>query len=231
MCTPDGADPGGRFPGDGFPGNGAGAGCCMASAAGFRDVAQALRAGRAFAAYLIRGRRDLEGPARGEALEQLGAIASLLGAARNGLLRRFDADDGHDADGYATAAAWLAARTKLGRNDARAAVRADAPARPPPGAGRRDRDRPGDPAGEGDRRAGPAASATRNSSRKPTRSSSRRRPPGRTSTTSGSWPRPPTRPGARGSPTPTRTRPGAASATGTCACRPPWTARGGSGAT
>jgi hypothetical protein len=54
---------------------------------------------------------------------EIGAITSLLTAAGNGLLRRFDADDAHDADGYATAAAWLAAKTHLGRKDAKAAVR------------------------------------------------------------------------------------------------------------
>ncbi len=91
---------------------------------GLRDVAQALRAGRALAAYLNSpAAADLEGAARGEALEQLGAITSLLGAAANGLLRRFDADDGHDADGYASAATWLAGKTRLGRRDAKAAVR------------------------------------------------------------------------------------------------------------
>ena len=47
----------------------------------------------------------------------------MLGAAANGLLRRFDADDGHDADGYASSAAWLAAKNHLGRKDAKAAVR------------------------------------------------------------------------------------------------------------
>jgi hypothetical protein len=72
----------------------------------------------------LRGARDLESAARGEALEALGAISSLLGAAANGLLRRFDADDGHDADGYASAATWLAGKTHLGRkDDANAAVR------------------------------------------------------------------------------------------------------------
>src|ERR1700689_1534848 len=65
----------------------------------------------------------LAAPAGGEALEQLGAITSLLGAAQNGLLRRFDADDDHDADGYASSAAWLAAKNHLGRKDAKAAVR------------------------------------------------------------------------------------------------------------
>jgi len=92
--------------------------------AGFRNVGQALRAARAAAEYLNSPAADeLDGPARGEALEELGAITSLLGAASNGLLRRFDADEGHDADGYGTAAAWLAARTRLGRKDARTAIR------------------------------------------------------------------------------------------------------------
>jgi len=115
MCTPDGSGCALAAPGAGFP---------SVADAGFRDVAQALRAARAAAAYLNSPpARDLDGPARGEALEALGAITSLLGAAQNGWLRRFDADDGHDADGYASSAAWLAARNHLGRRDARAAVR------------------------------------------------------------------------------------------------------------
>jgi len=107
MCTPDGS------------------GCALAApGGGFASVADALRVGRALGAYLNSpAAADLDGAARGEALEQLGAITSLLGAAQNGWLRRFDADDGHDADGYATSAAWLAARNRLGRKDARAAVR------------------------------------------------------------------------------------------------------------
>jgi hypothetical protein len=107
MCTPDGA------------------GCALtAPGGGFASVADALRVGRALGAYLnSAAAAGLDGPARGEALEALGAITSLLGAAANGLLRRFDAGDDHDADGYATAAAWLAAKTHLGRKDAKAAVR------------------------------------------------------------------------------------------------------------
>jgi Domain of unknown function (DUF222) len=119
MGAADGADPGA-----GFPCAGAGPGSCAASGAGFRDVAQALAAAHAAAAYLNSPPAgDLEGRARGEALEHLGAITSLLGAATNGILRRFDADYDHDTDGYATAAAWLAAKTHLGRKDAKAAVR------------------------------------------------------------------------------------------------------------
>ena len=107
MCTPDGA------------------GCALAApGGGFASVADALRAARGAAVYLNSPpAAGLDGPARGEALEALGAITSLLGAASNGLLRRFDADDGHDADGYATSAAWLAAKNHLGRKDAKAAVR------------------------------------------------------------------------------------------------------------
>jgi hypothetical protein len=107
MCTPDGA------------------GCALAAPGrGFASVADALRVGEALGAYLNSpAAADLEAPARGEALEQLGAITSLLGAAANGLLRRFDADYDHDADGYATSSAWLAARNHLGRKDATAAVR------------------------------------------------------------------------------------------------------------
>jgi hypothetical protein len=102
-----------------------GSGCALpAPGGGFASVADALRVTRAAAVYLNSPpAAGLAGPARAEALEQLGAITSLFGAASNGILRRFDADDGHDADGYATSAAWLAAKTHLGRKDARAAVR------------------------------------------------------------------------------------------------------------
>ena len=102
-----------------------GAGCALtAPGGGFGSVADALRVGRALGAYLNSpAAAGLDGPARGQALEQLGVITSLLGAASNGILRRFDADDGHDADGYATSPAWLAAKNHLGRKDAKAAVR------------------------------------------------------------------------------------------------------------
>ena len=107
MCTADGAEPG-----------------IAGSGAGFGSVAEALRAGRAMTDYLNSpAARDLDGAACGEALVAIGAILSGLAAAQNGLLRRFDADSAHDADGYATTAAWLAAKTQLGRKDAKAAVR------------------------------------------------------------------------------------------------------------
>src|ERR1700722_14123511 len=102
-----------------------GSGCALAAPGrGFASVADALRIGRDLGAYLnSAAAAGLDGPGRAEAPEQLGAITSLLGAAGNGLMRRFDAADDHDADGYATTAAWLAAKTRLGRKDAKAAVR------------------------------------------------------------------------------------------------------------
>ena len=92
--------------------------------AGFGSVLEALRAGRAVVDYLNSpAARELNGAACGEALMAIGALASGLAAAQGGLLRRFDADSGHDADGYASTAAWLAGKTGLGRRDAKAAVR------------------------------------------------------------------------------------------------------------
>src|SRR5258708_1781621 len=68
-------------------------------------VADALRMGDAFARYL-------NSPA-----------AAGLDAAYAGFLRRFDAADAHNADGYGSSSAWLAARAQLTKRDARAAVR------------------------------------------------------------------------------------------------------------
>src|SRR5580693_2861968 len=120
MCTPDGSGCALAAPGGGF----AGAADALQAGRGFASMSDALRAGQALGAYLNSpAAADLEAPARGEALEQLGAITSLLGAATNAILGRFDADYGHDADGYATSAAWLAARNHLGRKDAKTAVR------------------------------------------------------------------------------------------------------------
>ena len=120
MCTHDGSCPEGACP-DGVCRGGAGPGAANAGA-GFASVAEALRAARAAVDYLNSpAARDLNSAACGEALIAIGAIQSALSAAHSGLLRRFDADSGHDADGYATTAAWLAAKTHLGRRDARAA--------------------------------------------------------------------------------------------------------------
>ena len=120
MCTPDGAGCALAALGGGL----AGAARSLPAGRAFATVADALRAAQAAAVYLNSPAADgLETPARGEALEQLGAISSLLGAATNAILRRFDADYDHDADGYASSSAWLAARNRLGSRDAKAAVR------------------------------------------------------------------------------------------------------------
>ena len=65
----------------------------------------------------------LDGAACGEALVALGEISARLAAAQTEFLRRFDAADAHDADGYGSSSAWLAAKTRISRKDARATVR------------------------------------------------------------------------------------------------------------
>ena len=66
---------------------------------------------------------DLPAAACGQALIALGEIQAKHAAAYARLLRRFDALDGHDTDGYGTSSAWLAAMSKLTGPDAKAAVR------------------------------------------------------------------------------------------------------------
>src|ERR1700722_8856622 len=102
MCTVDGA-PGARV---------------------FGAVAEALLAGAACVDYLNSFDATLLEPAAlGEALVSVEEIASKLAVARAELLFRFDARDGHDADGYASSSAWLAAMAKLSKKDAKAEVR------------------------------------------------------------------------------------------------------------
>jgi len=66
---------------------------------------------------------DLPAAACGQALNSLGEIQAKFTAAHAAFLRRFGAADAHDADGYGTSSAWLAAKTQLSVKDARAAVR------------------------------------------------------------------------------------------------------------
>ena len=97
---------------------------CTTSEAGFGSVAEALRTGVAFADYLNSfDAAGLAPAALGEALVSLGEIQSKLAVAHAELLFRFDAQDGHDADGYASSSAWLAAMARLSKRDAKAAVR------------------------------------------------------------------------------------------------------------
>ena len=88
------------------------------------SVADALRMGDGFARYLNSpATAGLDGAACGEVLLALGGIQAKLAAAYAGFLRRFDAASAHDADGYGSSSAWLAARAQLTKRDARAAVR------------------------------------------------------------------------------------------------------------
>jgi hypothetical protein len=92
--------------------------------AAFGSVAEALRAGGAVADFLNSpAAAGLDGAACGEALIALGGIQAKLAAAYAGFLRRFDAADAHNADGYGSTSAWLAAKAQLTKRDARAAVR------------------------------------------------------------------------------------------------------------
>jgi hypothetical protein len=106
MCTPGDADrgvPAGLVPG---------------------SAADALRLARAGLDYLNSAAgADLPAAACGQVLIALGELHSKLTAARAGFLRRFDAADGHDADGYGSSSAWLAARTGMTPKAAKAAVR------------------------------------------------------------------------------------------------------------
>jgi hypothetical protein len=88
------------------------------------SVAEALRMAGASMDYLNSpAAADLPAAACGQALAALGEIHAKHAAAYAGFLRRFDALNGHDSDGYGTSAAWLAAMTKMTKKDAKAAVR------------------------------------------------------------------------------------------------------------
>jgi hypothetical protein len=66
---------------------------------------------------------DLDPAALGEVLTILGGLQDGLAAAHATFLRRFDAVAAHDADGYGSSSAWLAAKGRMTRRDALAAVR------------------------------------------------------------------------------------------------------------
>jgi hypothetical protein len=66
---------------------------------------------------------ELEGPACGELLVALGQLQAKLTAAHARALRCFDAADAHDADGYGSSSAWLAAKAGMTKKAARNAVK------------------------------------------------------------------------------------------------------------
>ena len=110
MCSPDAA----HAVGDAFG---------AATGRGFTDASDALAMAGVAMDYLNAAVADLDGAACGELLIALGEVQAKLTAAHAGLLRRFDAADAHDVDGYGSSSSWLAAKAQLTRKDARAAVR------------------------------------------------------------------------------------------------------------
>ena len=89
----------------------------------FLGASQALRAASAAMDCVNAAVADLDGSACGELLIALGEIQAKLTAAHAALLRRFDAANAHDADGYGSSSSWLAAKAGMSKKAARAAVR------------------------------------------------------------------------------------------------------------
>jgi hypothetical protein len=87
------------------------------------SAAEAMRMAGAALDYLNSPAAEaLDGAGCGDVLVALGEIRAKVTAAHAGFLGRFDAADAHDADGYATSSAWLAAKAKMSKDAARAAV-------------------------------------------------------------------------------------------------------------
>lgn len=98
--------------------------CTADGAGGFTSLAEALRAGDAFADYLNSPAAGELAPAGlGDVIAALGGIQSRLAAAHAALLGRFDAARAHDGDGYGSSSAWLAAMARMSKRDAKASVR------------------------------------------------------------------------------------------------------------
>ena len=113
MCAPGGQMPGGVLPG-----------VVMSGGVVPGSAGEALRLAGASLDYLnSAAAADLPASACGEVLTALGGLRGKLAAAQAGFLRRFDAADGHDDDGYGSSSAWLAAMSQMSKRDARAAVR------------------------------------------------------------------------------------------------------------
>ena len=116
MCTGD--DQAGPASGPAVPGPAAGGAVAPAS------VANALAMAEAAVDYLNDpGAASLATAALGDVLQALGGITGKLAAARAAVLARFDAERGHDADGYGSSASWLTAKNKTTRKAANAEVR------------------------------------------------------------------------------------------------------------
>ena len=87
------------------------------------NAVEALRAAHAGLDYLNGpDAAGLDPAALGGVLTSLGELQAKFTAAQAGFLRRFDAADAHDSDGYGTSSAWLGAMTRLKPGDAKATV-------------------------------------------------------------------------------------------------------------
>jgi hypothetical protein len=94
------------------------------SSGAFDSAADALRIADAAMDFLNSPAvADLDEAACGELLIGLGEIQAKLTAAHARFLRRFDAADAHDADGYGSSSAWLSAKGGMSKGAARASVR------------------------------------------------------------------------------------------------------------
>jgi Domain of unknown function (DUF222) len=97
---------------------------CTDDTAACGSVREALRLAGAGLDYLNAPEAGaMDHAALGEVLTALGDLQGKLAAAHAAFLRRFDAAGAHDADGYGSSSAWLAAKGRMTRRDARAAVR------------------------------------------------------------------------------------------------------------
>jgi Domain of unknown function (DUF222) len=97
---------------------------CMDGEAAFGSASDALRLADAALDYLNSpAAGEFDPAAVGGMLTALGDLQGKLAAAHASLLRRFDAANAHDADGYGSSSAWLAAKGRMTKRDALAAVR------------------------------------------------------------------------------------------------------------
>jgi hypothetical protein len=88
------------------------------------SVTKALRVAEAAMDYLNDpGAASLEAASLGKVLEAMGTISAKFTAARSAILARFDAERGHDADGYGSSRAWLAAKGRVTSREAGGQVR------------------------------------------------------------------------------------------------------------
>jgi Domain of unknown function (DUF222) len=91
--------------------------------ASFTGATDALSAAGSALDFLSAASKTVDGRACGDLLIALTEVQAKLTAVQARLLRRFDAADAHDADGYGSSSSWLAAKAGMPGKAARAAVR------------------------------------------------------------------------------------------------------------